>query len=61
MLDKSKLIRKRLKSNGKRVSISIKVPFTLAKWMKDSKFSPTAIFIETCKELGWKDESEKNN
>ena len=42
--------------NPRTVSINIKVTAQLSKWLKENKFSPTAILLESVKELGYKKE-----
>ena len=36
--------------------ISIRIPESMSKFMKKKNYSPTSIFVETMKELGWKPE-----
>ena len=34
--------------------ISMRIPISACKFMKENNYSPTAIMIEALKELGWK-------
>jgi len=42
--------------NPRTVSISIKITAQLSKWLKENKYSPTGIFLESVKDLGYKEE-----
>ncbi len=41
------------------VSINIRVKSSLSKWLKEKNYSPTALFQEACKDLGYKDPQGK--
>ena len=47
----------RKKTLGKQASVQINIRITpaLSKWLKTNQVSPTAIFLEGCKELGHKE------
>jgi hypothetical protein len=49
-MDKEKLIRKERAV----VSINIRVTKQVSKWLSENKYSPTAIFNEAIKDLGFK-------
>jgi hypothetical protein len=53
-MDKTKIVRKI--SNKKVIPICIRITPGLSKWIKDNKYSPTGIFQEACKDLGYKKE-----
>lgn len=53
-IDKTKIIKNPAR---KLVSISVKLPESMGKFMKENKYSPTAIMVEALKSLGWKEES----
>ena len=36
------------------VPINIRITKEMSAWLKEKKFSPTGIFMEACKELGYK-------
>ena len=46
------------KKNGisKSILITIRVTPKISKWLKEKDYSPTGIFYETIKELGYKEE-----
>ena len=46
-------------SNKKTVPIGIRISPALSNWVKEKKYSPTGIFFEACKDLGFKDEKGK--
>jgi len=52
-MDKLKIIRRR---RAPKKVISLRVPISACKYMSEKNYSPTAIFLEALKELGWKDE-----
>lgn len=37
------------------ISLSIRITPAMSKWLKKNNFSPTAIFNEGCKDLGFKE------
>lgn len=41
------------------ISINIRIKPSLAKWLNHKQYSPTGIFMEACKDLGYKDPQEK--
>lgn len=51
-MDKEKIIRKN--KYQKRVPISIKLPESASKFMKENNYSPTGVMLEALKDLGWK-------
>lgn len=48
------------KPNGRRRSIliSIRISPAISKWLKDNEYSPTGIFYESIRDLGFKDGDE---
>ncbi len=56
-MDLKKVKRQHLKKNRlvKDIQISIRVDKNLSKWLRDQDLSPTGIFMEAVKELGYKD------
>lgn len=40
----------------KTVSVTIRIAPTLSKWLSEQKYSPTGIFMESVKDLGFKQE-----
>ena len=49
---------KRRKTNKKSILISIRITPELSKWLKEKDYSPTGIFYEALKELGWEEKNE---
>ena len=49
-MDKKNVMKKK---ETKNVSINIKITQSMSKWMRTNKYSPTRIFIQACKELGF--------
>lgn len=47
---------KRKKNNKKDVLITIRITKDISKWLKDKEYSPTGIFYEALKDLGYDDE-----
>ena len=54
-MDISKIKRKN-GNNKKSVLLTIRVTPKLSKWLKEKEYSPTGIFYEALKELGYKEE-----
>ncbi len=53
-MDKEKV--KRIPSKEvKRININIKISKSVSDWLKENKYSPTGIFNEAIKELGYKE------
>ena len=52
-MDESKIMKK--DTPGKTVPINIKITKALSDWLKEKKYSPTGIFEESCKDLGFKE------
>ena len=50
-----KLDRKKKQGEMASIQINIRITSKLSEWLKKNQFSPTAIFLEACKELGYKD------
>lgn len=50
-MDKTKIQRRIEKT----MPISIRIPISASKFMKENNYSPTLILIEAIKELGWKE------
>jgi hypothetical protein len=48
-------IKKRKKSR-KSIIMNVRITPEISKWLKEKEYSPTAIFYEALKELGYKDE-----
>jgi hypothetical protein len=50
--------KEKLKSNGKSktyiLSITVRITKACSKWLSENKLSPTKIFREACKELGFR-------
>ena len=48
----------RKKKLGRKASVQINIRTTesISKWLKEKQFSPTAVFLEACKELGYKEQ-----
>ena len=53
-------IKRRKGNNNKSVLISIRITPKMSKWLKDKDYSPTGIFYEAVKELGWEEEKNGN-
>ena len=51
-MDEKKIKRRK---GVKRISLNIRVSEALSNWLKDHNYSPTAIFNESCKGLGYKE------
>jgi len=49
---------KRKERPKRKVSINIRISEDVSKWMKEKNYSPTAIFNEAVKELGFKEETK---
>ncbi len=49
-----KLDRKKKQGKIASTQINIRITTKLSKWLKEKKYSPTAIFLEACKELEYK-------
>lgn len=39
---------------ARRVNVNIKISSAASKWLKENKYSPTGIFLEALKDLGFK-------
>jgi len=52
-MDEKKIIKKNLPR--KSVPINIRITKKLSTWLKEKNFSPTGIFEEACKDLGFKE------
>lgn len=52
MINKENVIRKQNKT--KTVPINLRITTDLSKWLKEKNYSPTAIFEEATKELGYR-------
>lgn len=53
MINKENVIRR--KSKEKKINLNIKVSKNTSKWLKENNYSPTKIFVEACKHLGWEE------
>lgn len=51
-MDKTKIIRKERKTEEK-VGISVRIPESASVFMREKNYSPTGIFMEALKDLGW--------
>ncbi len=51
-MDKTKITR--IKSKRKNCLVTIRITRDLSKWLKDKDYSPTGIFNESVKDLGYK-------
>ena len=49
---------KRKNNHRKSVLLTIRVTPKLSKWLKEKDYSPTGIFYEALKELGYKEEEK---
>lgn len=49
-------IKRTKKNNNRNVLITIRVTKDISRWLKDKDYSPTAIFYEALKELGYEGE-----
>ncbi len=57
-MDMNKIKRRKEKGKGKRdktVRISVRLTPALSKWLKEKDYSPTGIFYEAVKEIGYKE------
>jgi len=55
-MDKKKILKKSLERKPKYTKIiSIRVTKEMSKWLMKNDYSPTGIFREACKELGYKE------
>jgi len=52
-MDEKKIIKRNLPR--KSVPINIRITKNLSNYLKDKKYSPTGIFEEACKDLGFKE------
>lgn len=52
-IDKEKIKRRK---NVSRKLVNIRVPLNMSKWLRKNDYSPTAIFYEAVKSLGYKEE-----
>ncbi len=52
-MDKEKIVRNPSKAI-KNININIKITKDVSEWLKENKYSPTGIFMEAIKELGYK-------
>jgi len=57
-MDKSK-IKRRKNGSRKRILINIRISNKLSKWLKEKDYSPTGIFYEAVKDLGFEDGEEE--
>jgi hypothetical protein len=48
--------RKERKTFGKRVYINLRIDERISQWINRENLSPTLIFVNACKELGFKEE-----
>lgn len=46
------------RSDHKKIGICIKITGKMSRWLADNDLSPTSIFNEACKELGYKEKEE---
>lgn len=49
-------IKRRNGNNKKSVLVTIRITPKLSKWLKEKDFSPTGIFYEAVKDLGYEEE-----
>jgi len=56
-MEKENCIRKERKVFQKRVYINLRIDEKISNWINDNKLSPTLIFVNACKELGFKEEN----
>ena len=57
-MNKTKI--KRIPSKKRVVQINIRITKDLSKWLKEKDYSPTGIFMEAVKDLGYKTEANQN-
>ncbi len=50
-MDKKKILK--IKSDRKTVLVSIRISQKHSNWLREKKYSPTGIFREACKDLGY--------
>jgi hypothetical protein len=55
MIDKEKIKRRDYTKKGKKVRIGIAIPVKASAWMKEKGYSPTGLFNEALKEIGYKE------
>lgn len=56
-MDKDKCkVKKRTATKTRKVSVNMKISPDLSAWLKSNEYSPTGIFLEACKDLGYNDE-----
>lgn len=53
MINKENIIKIKREFKGKRVGISIVIDQAKSNWLRENNYSPTAIFNEALKELGY--------
>lgn len=46
---------KRKQKKGDKKSINLKIDLALSEWIRQEELSPTGIFLEACKKLGYSD------
>ena len=56
-MDKTKILKR--KSQDKKILINLRIEKELLKWIKDNEYSPTKIFYEAIKDLGYNQEGAK--
>lgn len=44
------------RKTSKEVPVSLRITKELSNWLKEKNYSPTSIFLEACKELGYKEQ-----
>lgn len=59
-MDKTKIMRRK-NGSRKRILINIRIDKKLSEWLKNKDYSPTAIFYEAVKDLGFEDGEEEKN
>jgi hypothetical protein len=53
-MDKDKIKRRR-NGNRKKILINVRISDKLSKWLREKNYSPTGIFYEAVKDLGYQD------
>lgn len=55
MIDKERILKKNIKKETKSIVVQIRITPTLSKWLADQKISPTGLFYEAVREVGYKE------
>jgi len=57
-MDVQKIVRRRRNGSKKNILVTIRIDKKLSNWLKEKNYSPTGIFYEAIKDLGFNDGGE---